>query len=184
MTNLDTSVSRWVFAHRVGWLTHGLRFVTALGGSAFLIPLVVVAGLELRRRRGGWAPLWFLAAAYLGAFVGNNLGKRVFGRARPPLASRLVTATGYALPSGHAFMSAAVYGALTLLLTRPGWPPARRRAARVAAGGLVLAIGVSRVYLGVHWTTDVLAGWLLGLLWLRLLLETRLGRRIRPVRIG
>jgi len=184
VTNLDTSVSRWVFAHRVGWLTPVMRLVTALGGSAILIPLVVVAGLALRRRRGGWAPLWFLAAAYLGAFFGNNLGKRLFGRARPPLASRLVAATGYALPSGHAFMAAAVYGALAVLLIGPGWPRARRRAARIAAGGLVLVIGVSRVYLGVHWTTDVLAGWLLGLLWLRLLLETRLGRRVRPVRIG
>jgi membrane-associated phospholipid phosphatase len=177
-------VTRWVVAHRVAWLTHAMRFVTVFGGSAFLIPLVVVAGVALRRRRGTWAPLWFLAAAYGGAFVGNNVGKRLFSRARPPLATRLVPATGYALPSGHAFMSAAVYGALAVVLMAPGGPLRRRRAARFAAGAVVALIGVSRVYLGVHWTTDVVSGWLLGLLWLRLLVQTRLGRRVRRVRIG
>ena len=172
-------MARWVLAHRTPWLTHVMRLVTAFGGSAVLVPVIVVVGLVLRRRRGTWAPLGFLVAAYAGALVGYNIGKRLVARRRPLRATWLVGASGYALPSGHATQSAAVYAALAVVLIPAGWPAGRKRAARVAAGVLVALIGASRVYLGVHWTTDVVAGWLLGLLWWRALLETRLGRRVR-----
>jgi undecaprenyl-diphosphatase len=184
VTNLDTSVTRWVIAHRTPWLTHVMRSVTALGGSAVLIPVVVVAGLVLGRRRGTWAPLAFLAAAYAGAFAGNNVGKWLVRRHRPPLDTFLVHATGYAFPSGHAMQSAAVFGALAVVLIPAGWPARRRQVAWAAAGAGVLLVGASRVYLGVHWTSDVLAGWLLGLLWLLGLVASGLGRRVRPVRNG
>ena len=179
MTKLDSAVTHWVLAHRTPWLTQVMRVVTTFGGSAVLVPVIVVVGLLLRRRRGTWAPLGFLVAAYVGALLAYNVGKRLVGRRRPPLATWLVGASGYALPSGHATQSAAVYAALAVVLIPPGWTARRKAAARIAVGAGVALIGASRVYLGVHWASDVLAGWVVGLLWWRALLETGLGRRVR-----
>lgn len=170
-------MARWVLTHRTAWLTQVMRAVTVLGGSAVLVPLVVVAGVVLWRRRGSWAPLWFLAAAYGGAFVLQNVGKQLFTRPRPALGPALVGASGFAFPSGHATQSAAVWVALGLMVIPPGRTGRRARAARAAFGAVPFVVGLSRVYLGVHWLTDVLVGWALGLAWVRMLTVTRFGAR-------
>jgi membrane-associated phospholipid phosphatase len=111
------------------------------------------------------------------------LVKNVVDRPRPPVADRLVVETNWSYPSGHSLGATAVIGVLTVIvLTR-----VTGRLARIAVAALgvllVVAIGVSRVYLGVHWPSDVLAGWLIGGLWLAVC-HTLVIRRPRWRRLG
>jgi undecaprenyl-diphosphatase len=174
---LDATVLRWVVRHREPWLTSFMKVVTAFGGSAVLLPLVAVVGVVLWRRRGSWAPLGLLVAAYGGAFVAYHVVKVVVGRPRPGLGFRLVDASGYGFPSGHATQSAAVYGALVVVCAASS-PSARRALWSALATVAVVLIGASRVYLGVHWTTDVVGGWVLGGIWLWIVVATT--RRLPP----
>lgn len=152
--------------HEAGpvWLRHVMIDITALGGVTVL-PLVVAAttGLLLVRR------LWITAAlVVLSTTLGSiavTIIKNIFGRARPEIVDHVVAASGYSFPSGHAANSAIVYLTIAGLVTQVTRGHATRRYIAVVAGGLVIAIGVSRVYLGVHWPSDVLAGWSFGTLW-------------------
>jgi len=91
----------------------------------------------------------------------NLLLKEAFQRARPSLFTEVATLHSYSFPSGHAMASAAVYGGVAVLMGRAD--PAHARRYHLGAAVLVLLIGMSRVYLGVHWFTDVLAGFAAGL---------------------
>lgn len=168
---LDAPIIRYVVRHRVSWLTSVMKGVTALGSGPFVLAVIAVAGLALRRFTASWRGLWLLLSASGGAFVLDVLAKSIVSRPRPPAGWMVVPAPGWAFPSGHATQSA-LYGALAYLLasTQSAW----RSKVRVwALAALVAAaVGASRVYLGVHWPTDVLAGWALGGAWLALLLTT------------
>ncbi|RJF90478.1 phosphatase PAP2 family protein [Sphingomonas cavernae] len=96
--------------------------------------------------------------------------KALFHRPRPEIVERLtdVDAT-WSLPSGHAANSAAVYGAMALIATVLWWRKRQRHAIWTVTGLLVLVIGLSRIWLGVHWPSDVVAGWLVGAGWALLL---------------
>jgi undecaprenyl-diphosphatase len=98
----------------------------------------------------------------VGALVLYNAMKVALARPRPPLGVRLMHVGGFAFPSGHATASAAVYAMLAIVLTRRGLGQV---APFVAATIIVAIVGASRIYLGVHWLTDVLGGWALGLAW-------------------
>ena len=121
-----------------------------------------------------------MLASGLGGLVVLGL-KTLFHRARPT--DQVIHATGYSLPSGHAFASTVFYGMMVYLvwrLARPAWV---RWLATVLGVGLIGAVGLSRVYLNVHFLTDVVAGWAAGTAWLVAVLivvyvvETRWGRR-------
>ena len=99
-----------------------------------------------------------------GALLGTLL-KAIYARARPDLVAHLVGTDSASFPSGHAMNSAVVYLTLAVLLARAETSVAVRRFLVSAAIGLTLVIGCSRLYLGVHWPTDVLAGWIVGGLW-------------------
>jgi phosphatidylinositol-3-phosphatase len=162
---VDQPAASFVVAHRQGWLTGVMRLVTDLGAAGVLVPLVLTAGLAWRWRRGTWRPLALLAGAVAGAWVVQVAVKQLVERPRPPAALAVSHATGFAFPSGHATDAAAVYGMLAVLLARSG-----RGAARVAAwagaAALIALVGLSRLYLGVHWLSDVVAGAGLGIAWL------------------
>lgn len=147
-----------VWVHEVG------RDVTALGGMAVLTILTVaVLGYFWIRRKHRTG--WILLAGVAGAAFWSHLLKLVFGRPRPDLVPHMAEVYSASFPSGHATMSAATYLVLGMLLARVH----HRRAVRayIVSVGVMLAllVGVSRVYVGVHWPTDVLAGWALGALW-------------------
>jgi undecaprenyl-diphosphatase len=161
----DGAVTRWFVRHREPWLTTIMRTVTTFGSSTVLIPLVIVSGLALHRRRRSWLPLVTLAAAQAGSIALYDTIKLLVHRPRPSVGPLVATASGYSFPSGHATQSMAVYVTLALVLSARR--DTRTRAAAVAAAVIItLLVGVSRVYLGVHWTTDVIAGWALGAAWL------------------
>ncbi len=162
---LDRPVVRYLAEHRTAWLTTALREVTRLGSTLVLIPLVVVIGLVAFRRTRSWAPLAQLGLSLGGAIALYDLIKPLVGRARPQVAPLVASATGYSFPSGHATQTAAVCVTLALLgaALTTSWP--RKVAVWTAAVVVTLLVGFSRVYLGVHWPTDVLAGVALGSLW-------------------
>lgn len=163
---LDGPVQRFFVAHREAWLTPPMRAITNLGNAALLIGIVLAVGLVWGWKRHTWRPLALLTAAYAGAWVLSNTVKTLSHRPRPPAAQAIGRWTGYAFPSGHATHATAVYGMLAALLAAatPSWT--RKVTWWTAAVLLVGLVGLSRLYLGAHWLTDVLAGFALGGAWL------------------
>lgn len=146
----------------------GLRLAmidfTALGGRTVLTTIVAIAiGLLVIRR------LWLTAGLVLAAtLIGSILSaqaKLLFNRPRPELVDHLVDVRGLSFPSGHATNSAIIYLTLALLITQVVPGRATRRYIIAVAVFLTGIVGISRVYLGVHWPSDVLAGWSIGTCW-------------------
>lgn len=143
------------------WLQETARDLTALGGFTVLSLLVVlgVAMLLLHRRRLQAA---VLAIAVVAGQAAAELAKHLVGRDRPDLVPHLDQVYSSSFPSGHSAMSPIVYFTLASILAAGEPSRAAKTLLLGAAALLVLAIGASRVYLGVHWPTDVLAGWAMG----------------------
>ncbi|MGZ9809401.1 phosphatase PAP2 family protein [Pseudoroseicyclus sp. H15] len=141
-----------------------MRDLTALGGIVVLtiISLSVLGYLFLRRQR---ASALFLAAAIVGGQLISHLAKSGFSRPRPDLVPHGVEVATASFPSGHSMMAAVTYLTLAVMLAR-GESALRMRIFFLSVAALLtVAVGVSRVYLGVHWPSDVLAGWSLGAAW-------------------
>ncbi len=139
--------------------------ITFLGTHYFLIPLccaLVVWFLFVRRRK--WYSIKVPAIAISSVLL-MLLLKQIFGRPRP-LIPLLETARGFSFPSGHALMSTTVYGLIIYIIWQEVRRPALRWGLVVAFSVLILAICLSRIYLRVHYTSDVLAGMSLGIAWL------------------
>ena len=146
------------------WLRAGALDITALGSPTVLgLATLAVCGFLLLQRMARTATFVFIAT--IGGWFLNETLKEVFQRARPAIVPHLQNVMTLSFPSGHAMNSAAVYltlGALTMRL-------ADRRVTKwycmAAAMFLTFLVGTSRIFLGVHYPTDVLAGWLLGMTW-------------------
>jgi undecaprenyl-diphosphatase len=146
--------------------------VTGLGSSIVLVSVAVLAAVLLAgRRRRTEAVLVVLAL--VGTFVINDMLKTTFQRPRPGFAWAEALPE-YSFPSGHAMNSFVVYVALALVIWRLG---GRRMGGSTLALAIVLAvsIGISRIYLGAHWLTDVVGGYLAGALWLMCLVAASAG---------
>lgn len=140
-----------------------MNALTTMGSSLVLIPLfvLVVAALLLKRRYGA---ALFLTVASVGALVIDATMKLIFQRPRPKLDYAAVL-PDYSFPSGHAMNSVVVYVTLALIL----WSLFGRRVGTIAiaiAAVLAFGVGVSRIYLGYHYLTDVFGGFLAGIIWL------------------
>jgi undecaprenyl-diphosphatase len=146
-------------------LTMLLGAATLVGGTAGLVALVAVVAAVLLLRRSRASAAFLVAIAGAGALL-NVVLKLIFARARPDLASAIAVAQGYSFPSGHAMGSFITFGALAYLLLRQAWPWAARSAGLALAMTAVLLVGLSRVYLGVHWASDIAGGWSAGAAWL------------------
>lgn len=138
--------------------------VTTLGSTVAMAVLAVAVGAWCWWR-GRRADAVLAVGAMAGASLVFRLLKMVLDRARPPAADRLVNETNESLPSGHATMSIVVVGTI-VVLAWAGRSALARAAMVVAAAAWVGAVGATRVYLGVHWISDVLAGWAVGAAWL------------------
>lgn len=153
-------------AHPVGpsWLPEAARDITALGGMTILSALTVVsigAALIVGKPR--------LAIISLAAVVGGSLTMKLlkgfFDRARPDVIPHAMDVSTASFPSGHSMMSTVVYLVLGVLLARTQSRRALRLYILALSVLIVLLVGMSRVYLGVHWPSDVLGGWTLGAAW-------------------
>jgi undecaprenyl-diphosphatase len=166
----------------LAWLARAAIDVTALGGHTVLVMLVLsVAGLMVVQQRRGCA-LWLILTS-AGAMLLNHGLKLAFARARPDVVDHLVLVVTPSFPSGHALMSAAIYLAIALVIGRRMPTSASRRYLIGLALALAAGIGLTRVYLGVHWPSDVAGGWLLGAAWVWACWRLR-DPRIRPWRRG
>jgi undecaprenyl-diphosphatase len=147
-----------------GWVTAMMVDVTALGGvtGLTLITLAVVGFLIVSRK---YATSLFVAGSVIGGATLGTLLKAIFERPRPDLVAHLVQVTDSSFPSGHAMNSAVVFLTLGALLARTQQSRAVRIYLLAVAMLLTLMVGCSRVYLGVHWPSDVLAGWCVGGAW-------------------
>jgi undecaprenyl-diphosphatase len=160
----DKAVLLWIHDSVSDWLNEPMRLVTALGYFYIVVPLMVVA-IFVFYRRGWWLSAVLLAVSTGGSIVLTTVLKGVFQRARPELFDSGYQASFYSFPSGHATVAVGFYGMLTVILAYRLRGLARWAVA-VSGVLVVLLIGFSRLYLGVHYPTDVLAGYLSALLWL------------------
>ena len=165
-TGLDNRIADELHEHATRPLTEFFEAVTTLGNGIVLAGVAAIAAYLLARRRY-YAEAVLMVLAYVGAQVLSFSLKLAFRRDRPFFTDPLATVSTYSFPSGHATVSVAVYGALCLVLVRRLTGPARL-VCLAAAVLLVSLIGFSRLYLGVHFLSDVLAGFSIGLAWLAL----------------
>ena len=143
------------------WLKKAMVDLTALGGGPFLALLTIAAaGFLVSARK--WSTALFVVAAIAGGGLAANLLKWIFVRARPDLVPHLVTVDSASFPSAHAMNSAVTFLTLGVLLARTQKDRRVKAYLVGAALFLTLIVGFSRVYLGVHWPTDVVAGATLG----------------------
>jgi undecaprenyl-diphosphatase len=159
----DRAALIWIHVYSPEWLEGPMRLVTALGYYWVVLPLLAVAvsGFYLK----GWRlSATLLLVSTVGGFLLTTVLKIVFGRARPELFDTGYTASFYSFPSGHATVAVGFYGTLTLILAYR-LSGLARWVVVVCGVLLVLLIGFSRLYLGVHYPTDVLAGFLAAPLW-------------------
>jgi undecaprenyl-diphosphatase len=166
LTRLDGRVADGLndAVHSSGSLLTAVEVVSFFGRAVWLAVLVAVAALFLwRRRRPRLAA--FLVLVAVGGGLLNTAVKVAVDRPRPVVDHPVASASGHSFPSGHSMTSTVCYGAL-LVTFLPAVRPRRRTLAVAAVALLVLAIGCSRLLLGVHFLSDVLGGFVLGLSWL------------------
>lgn len=164
---LDVHVWAWFVDHRTPAVTFVMKAASLVGDTPGMALMAIVGAVLLWwARRDAEAAVVLAAAA--GAAVLVNGFKTLYDRPRPPVGEQLTIETNPSLPSGHALGSMVVIGVLAAVVVLVVRPMAVRVLAIVAATLTVATIGISRLYLGVHWTTDVLTGWFLGGAWLAL----------------
>lgn len=146
------------------WVETFFLDITGLG-SWTIVTIVTLAATGFLVMQNRSATAWLLIGAIVGGTILNNLLKFFFERTRPDLVAHAVETQTSSFPSGHAMMSAVAYLTLGALLARTQKQPAARFYIVAASVLVTVLVGVSRVYLGVHWPSDVLAGWCLGAAW-------------------
>jgi len=161
----DASVRGWVHAHSNPTLTSFMRLVSLIGSPAFLVAFSLIAFLILLRVAHWPREALLFLVAMTGGFVLDGVLKVVFHRARPPSYFGMPEPASYSFPSGHALFSVCLWGSLALFAGQR----VRGAAARAAifAGAVLLPglIGYSRIYLGVHYPSDVIAGYAAATVW-------------------
>jgi undecaprenyl-diphosphatase len=136
-------------------LDAAIRRITDLGSWQVCMAVSVAVAAWCARRRQ-WRAMTVMLAAYLTAEAVNQILKQIFARPRPELLEKISLPDSYSFPSGHAMSAVVVYGVVAIIAARLA-PRARGVVAAVMIA-VIVATGISRIYLGVHWTVDVLAG--------------------------
>ena len=165
IVQVDRQVAVWFHQHASPTVTQVARTISFFGSVGWLTAVSIGLALFLVSRRD-WLNASLVALVMLGGSTLNLILKHFFHRERPVLENPLVTLSSYGFPSGHTMGATLLYGLLALL----AWKNVRNRAARFAcvSGAClwILLIGLTRIYLGAHYLTDVLGALAAGLLWL------------------
>ena len=187
---LDVEARQALIAERSPGLTKAMLAVTFVGDQRFLAFATPAVAIVLWIRRRHVSALLFLGSV-LGGFGVSSLLKITLARARPDRWSAIVTEKTYSFPSGHAVLTTVFFGGLAAIVCHLTKKAAPRVLAVAAAAALVAAVAVSRVYLGAHWPTDTVGGFLTGLVWVVAFSATTEvlegaweGRKVTPGRDG
>lgn len=156
----DSKILEWVHSFSTTFMDKFAVTISNAGSAevVVLLTLVIVGYLASKKRRRNAALVCFGVG---GAAVTNVILKMLFQRERPELWPHLVTESGYSFPSGHAMASSALAFSLVFILWHTKW----RWVSILLAGVYVVAIGFSRLYLGVHYPSDIVAGWCVSFAW-------------------
>lgn len=158
LIGFDRPLLIWLHSGSSAWLDSAMRIITTLGSVWTVVPVLMLAMLAYRRDRPA---MLYLLAANAGSALLNLAAKHGFERIRPTYWTPLVHETSYSFPSGHAMQTMALVTSLWLVrrhIARP-WPML------VLGGCYVFLVGTSRLYLGVHYPSDVLGGWCAAVIW-------------------
>ncbi len=176
--HFDQAVREWVHRYASPGMTSAMTAISLLGYNVLIVELVIALAIfaKLRWRR---AALW-LTVAMTGSLVFDLVLKYIYHRARPTAYFGMAPHS-YSFPSGHALCSFCFYGVLAGLLSARTKPLGWRLLIWIAATTLVIAIGLSRIYLGVHYPSDVVAGYLAATVWVGTIIVLD---HVRTVRMG
>lgn len=174
---MDAQVLLYINSFSTPWLDQLMLGITT-AGNVLTVLLLTAAVAAVLYRMQRWQALLFVALSVLGALAINSGLKLLFARQRPELWDLLTRESTYSFPSGHAAMTCTLAAVLVVLVwdTKWRWP--------VVAVGLlyVIAVGFSRMYLGVHYPTDVSAGWLVAIMWVAAVAILTGVRRVQSTR--
>jgi undecaprenyl-diphosphatase len=160
----DETVLRWVGARHAPWLDVAMVEITILGTGTVVMMVALIAGLFLYLTKHRYSAL-LLTIATAGGLLLNTVLKLAFSRPRPEIFSWGTHAASSSFPSGHAMSATIIYATVAYLAARLQRPRWARWATMVAAALLILLISLSRVYLGVHYPSDIAAGVIIGFAW-------------------
>ena len=181
LSSVDADAAEWVATSLPTTLEYAARPFSWAGGWIGVTLLTVVAVAFLARERN-WLDVSFVLVAVLGSQLAVLVLKAWFDRPRPDAGSAVPLPESAAFPSGHAASGAAVVGTFTILLAERIAGQRARTHLWIGAAIVGVAVGLSRIALNVHYVTDVIAGWCLGLVWLAgcLLIHDRIRARTAP----
>jgi membrane-associated phospholipid phosphatase len=167
LTVLDQQLSAWIGRNRSPQLTTFFIIMTSLGSTVAATAIAIGVGIYLLRRRQRY---WFAAMTLtiVGGATLNRFLKLAFQRARPQLDDPIRTFAGYSFPSGHTVTATVVYGTVALLLFTKVKSLRSRVVVITSATLVIMLVGFSRIYLGAHYLTDVLAAIAEGVAWISL----------------
>ncbi len=164
LNTLDENVTSFIISNRNKWLTDYFRLVTHLGDrNAYLVLTFLLAGFFWIKHKS-WRYILQTALVLMLSTASNIILKKVINRARPSL-EHLVTVNTLSYPSGHAMSAMAFYGFLIFLCLRYNMQTWIRYFFISVLALLIVSIGISRIYLGVHYPSDVVGGYIGGLIW-------------------
>jgi membrane-associated phospholipid phosphatase len=169
LTIADVQLSTWLHAHATSHLTSVMLFSTSFGSTFIVSSIIAGFGFYLLWQRR----FYWLAAALSSVFGGmlvNKFLKFVFQRARPHFTDPILRLDSYGFPSGHTMMATVLYGVLAAYLLSQTQDTPRHLLVIIAAAFMIVLVGFSRIYLGAHYLSDVLAAMAEGLAWLSLCL--------------
>jgi len=179
LIDFDKAIINWTQGFESDTLTSVMKVITFIGSSKGMIIVTLLAAIILFIFLGHRRELILLVVSVGGVAVLNEGLKMIYQRERPTL-HRIIEETGFSFPSGHSMASFTLYAMLTYLLWRHIRSGRGRTIVLVVAAVVILMIGMSRIYLGVHYPSDVLGGYLISACWIALCIAVY--RRTRGVR--
>lgn len=167
VAGLDRPLLMAFMGVRAPWLDTAVTYYTNIGGVIVMPAIAVLAIVLLTIRRRNWAPLLIIGGAGVGSLLMTLVGKGLIGRVRPDQIDAVPPfESSPSFPSGHTLNATAIAGAIAYMLLLRQSSRVLRVLTITVAVAFALSVGVSRVYLGHHWFTDVLVAWALGVGWL------------------
>ena len=178
LVNVDMDVTRWAATHATTASLNVLGWLTWAGGTIVVVVVALATTVYAMRAWRRWSVALFFLVVVGGQLLLSNLIKIAVERVRPDVPP-LHVLLGPSFPSGHATAAAATWAAVALVLGRGTSSPRARAVLAGTAAGIAVAVACSRVFLGAHWTSDVIGGLILGWTWFGLCAVAFGGRRLR-----